>query len=243
MSRTRASAVALAITRDRLESVAEEMAVVCMRTAVSPNIKERRDLSAAVFDADGTLVAHAAHIPVHLGAMPVSVRSVLATMDLGPGDVALINDPYAGGTHLPDITAVMPVFDEGSATPTFLVAVRAHHADVGGRAAGSMAPEEDVYAEGLRIPPVRWQRAGVVDPGLAALLFANMRDEEERRADLAAQVGALQRGADRLQEISRRAPLWGLRTRPPEADACAVLIQFACGCVRGLLRLWSDDGD
>jgi N-methylhydantoinase B len=203
MSRARASAVELAVTRDRLTSVAEEMAVVCMRTAVSPNIKERRDLSAAVFNGDGVLVAHAAHIPVHLGAMPVSVRSVLGALTLGPGDVALINDPYAGGTHLPDITAVMPVFEAGHSKATFVVAVRAHHADVGGRAAGSMSPEEDVFAEGLRIPPVCWQRGGVVDAGVATLLFANMRDEEERRADLAAQVGALHRGAERLQEVGR----------------------------------------
>ncbi len=235
MSRARTSAVQLAITRDRLESVAEEMAVVCMRTAVSPNIKERRDLSAAVFDGAGLLVAHAAHIPVHLGAMPVSVRSVLAALTLGPGDVALINDPYAGGTHLPDITAVMPVHEAGRGKATFLVAVRAHHADVGGRAAGSMAPEEDVFAEGLRIPPVRWQRAGVIEPGVAALLFANMRDEEERRADLAAQVGALRRGAERLHEVGR--DVGGLARLGRDASA---LVAYADRLAGGALRARAD---
>jgi len=203
--RARHNPVALALTRDLLESVADEIAAVCMRTAVSPNIKERRDLSAAVFDGKGNMVAHAAHIPVHLGAMPLSVRSALDALDLQPGDVALLNDPYAGGTHLPDITAILPVFDGGKAKrPTFIVAVRAHHADVGGATPGSMAPERDVYAEGVRIPPVVWMRNGVEDPGVTQLLLANMRDPAERRADLAAQAGALQLGARRLIEMGER---------------------------------------
>lgn len=197
-------AVELALTRDLLESVAEEMAAVCMRTAVSPNIKERRDLSAAVFDPGGRMVAHAAHIPVHLGAMPLSVRSVLGALALEPEDVALINDPYAGGTHLPDVTAVMPLFATRRARrPSFVVAVRAHHADVGGARPGSMAPQADVFAEGLRIPPLRWIRAGVEDPAVTALLLANMRDAEQRHADFAAQAGALRLGCRRLREIAR----------------------------------------
>ncbi len=198
-------AIELALLRELLESVADEMATVCMRTAVSPNIKERRDLSAAVFDGAGRMVAHAAHIPVHLGAMPLSVRTVLGTIALGPGDVALINDPYAGGTHLPDITAVLPVFAHPrERTPAFVLGVRAHHADVGGAVPGSMAPQGDVFAEGLRIPPLRWMRAGVEDRDVTALLFANMRDPDERHADLAAQAGALRRGRRRLEHIAER---------------------------------------
>jgi len=196
-------AVDLALTRDLLESIADEMAAVCMHTAVSPNIKDRRDLSAAVFDGHGAMVAHAAHIPVHLGAMPLSVRAVLADLRLRPGDVALLNDPFRGGTHLPDITAVQGVFASPTArAPQFLVAVRAHHADVGGVEPGSMAPQKDVQAEGLRIPPLRWMRAGAVDPGVQALLLANMRDPEERRADLAAQAGALALGVRRLHALA-----------------------------------------
>ncbi|MDJ0972868.1 MAG: hydantoinase B/oxoprolinase family protein [Planctomycetota bacterium] len=194
--------VALALTRDLLESVAEEMAAVCIRTAVSPNVKDRRDLSAAVFDAKGVMVAHAAHIPVHLGAMPLSVRAVLDTCPLEPGDVALVNDPYAGGTHLPDITAVRAVFDPATQRRAFLVAVRAHHADVGGAVPGSMAPADDVYAEGLRIPPVRWVVNETPDPGVTSLLLSNMRDADERRGDLAAQAGALRLGERRLRELA-----------------------------------------
>lgn len=202
MSRRDPRAIRLALTRELLESVAEEMAEVCVRTAVSSNIKERRDLSAAVFDGRGRMVAHAAHIPVHLGAMPLSVRAVLERLDLEDGDIALANDPYAGGTHLPDVTAVAPLFSPRGRRPVFLVAVRAHHADMGGQAPGSMAPQEDVFAEGLRIPPVRWVRDGRPQEDLLAMLLANVRDPDERRADLDAQAGALARGLARLREIA-----------------------------------------
>lgn len=200
--RKQEDAVSLGLMRELLESVAEEMAEVCVRTAVSSNIKERRDLSAAVFDAEGTMIAQAAHIPVHLGAMPLSVRAIIDRLDLRPGDVALSNDPFAGGTHLPDITAVAPVFAEGASRPSFHVAVRAHHADVGGASPGSMAPQDDVLAEGVRIPPLRWVRRGVRDEAVTALLLANMRDPDEREADLKAQTAALARGAHRLEELA-----------------------------------------
>ncbi len=196
-------AVDLALTRDLLESVADEMAAVCVRTAVSPNIKERRDLSAAVFDGAGVMVAHAAHIPVHLGAMPLSVRAVLNDLTLRPGDVALLNDPFRGGTHLPDVTAVRGVFASPRArTPRFVLAVRAHHADIGGAEPGSMAPQGDVFAEGLRIPPLIWQRGGTPEPGVQRLLMANMRDPADRAADLAAQAGALALGEQRLRAMA-----------------------------------------
>jgi N-methylhydantoinase B len=193
--------VVLSLTRDLLESVAEEMAEACVRTAASTNVKERRDLSAAVFAADGTMVAHAAHIPVHLGAMPDTVRAVLRRVPLAEGDVALSNDPYEGGTHLPDVTAVAPVCDAGGAV-RFVVALRAHHADIGGAVPGSMAPQEDVHAEGLRIPPVRWVRGGLEDPDVLRLVLANVRQSDERRADFAAMAGALRHGIARLEAMA-----------------------------------------
>lgn len=205
-------AVDLALTRDLLESVAEEMAEACVRTAASTNVKERRDLSAAVFDGAGRMVAHAAHIPVHLGAMPLSVRAALARVPFARGDVVLVNDPYEGGTHLPDVTAIAPWCDARGRV-RFFVAIRAHHADIGGAVPGSMAPQDDVHAEGLRIPPVRWVRGGVPDDDLTRLLLANMRRPEERLADLAAKRGALAHGLARLDALAARHGATGLASR------------------------------
>lgn len=230
-------AVELAVARDLLESVAEEMAEAMVRTAASANIKERRDLSAAVFDAQGRLVAHAAHIPVHLGAMPLSVRAVLARMALRRGDVALVNDPYEGGTHLPDLTAVAPFVDDaatGDGAPRFLVAVRAHHADVGGAVPGSMAPADSVYAEGLRIPPLHWVRGGVEDEGVTRLLLANMRHEGERRADLAAMRGALEAGVERLRGLAAQ------RGAPGLASSAEGLLAHAGRVARATFRRLPD---
>src|SRR5690349_5403179 len=153
-------AVALEIAHHRLASIAEEMGVVLGRTALSPNIKERRDYSCAVFDARGNLVAQAAHIPVHLGSTPLAVRSVLGRVAMGPGDVAIVNDPFAGGTHLPDVTVVAPVFAAGARRPFAYVANRAHHADIGGMAPGSMPLATEIFQEGLRLPPVRLVAGG-----------------------------------------------------------------------------------
>ncbi len=174
-------------------SVAEEMGAALERAATSVNIKERRDLSCAVFDAQGNLIAQAAHIPVHLGAMPLSVRAVLERRPPGPGDVVLLNDPWAGGTHLPDLTAVAHAGD-------FLVANRAHHADVGGGAPGSLGLATDIHGEGLRIPPVRIVKAGELDQDLLDLFCANVRSPREGREDLVAQVATLKRGIARLEE-------------------------------------------
>src|SRR6185295_14109860 len=121
----------------------------------SPNIKERRDYSCAVFDARGEVIAMGDHMPVHLGSMPMSVRAAIESFPLEPGDMVLLNDPFRGGTHLPDLTLVAPVFPEGARRPIGFVANRAHHADVGGAAPGSMALASEIYAEGLRIPPVK----------------------------------------------------------------------------------------
>ena len=123
-----------------VHSIAEEMGAALRRTALSPNIKERRDYSCAVFDGRGRVIAMGDHMPVHLGSMPMSVQAAIAAIEFAPGDIAILNDPYAGGTHLPDITMVLPVFLAGGDAPVFYVANRAHHADVGGKFAGSMGP-------------------------------------------------------------------------------------------------------
>src|SRR5207249_3143014 len=193
--------VALEIAHHRLASVAEEMGVVLGRTALSPNIKERRDYSCAVFDARGALAAQAAHIPVHLGSTPLAVRAALERVAMGPGDVVALNDPYAGGTHLPDVTLVAPAHDARGRLLGF-VADRAHHADIGGMSPGSMPLAREIYQEGFRMPPVRLVRRGMVDRDVLALFLANTRVPEERRGDLDAQRAALATGGRRVRELA-----------------------------------------
>jgi N-methylhydantoinase B len=206
--------VALALYEGLFASCAEEMGVTLMRTAHSPNIKERLDFSCAIFDARARLVAQAAHIPVHLGSMP---RAVEAAIGIGPfrrGDTVLVNDPFAGGTHLPDLTLVSPVF-LGRGAPAFFVASRAHHADVGGAAPGSMPLAREIYEEGFRAPPVLLARGDGFVRDTLALLLANVRTPHERRADLAAQLGAQRTGALRLAALApaRRTPRADARRR------------------------------
>lgn len=201
-TRTGVDAVALEVANHRFAAIAEEMGTVLGRTALSPNIKERRDYSCAVFDGAGALVAQAAHIPVHLGATPLAVRAVMARLRLGPGDVAIVNDPYAGGTHLPDVTLVAPVFVPGGSAPIGWVANRAHHADVGGMSPGSMPLSSDVHQEGVRIPPVKLVAGGHVVDDVLALFLANTRVPDERQGDLEAQWAALRVGADRLRGLA-----------------------------------------
>ncbi len=192
--------VEVEVFRHLFASVAEEMGVTLRRTGFSPNIKERRDYSAAVFDADGEMVAQAAHLPVHLGSMPLSVAAAIrAVPDLRPGDEVILNDPYQGGTHLPDVTLVRPVFvDDGGASPAWYVANRAHHADVGGGRPGSMVLSDHIDDEGVRIPPAR------LDDAVLAELLARVRTPREREGDLAAQQAANAVGARRLEELSAR---------------------------------------
>src|SRR3712207_5214814 len=214
----------LEIYRALYTSVAEEMGLTLRRTAHSPNIKERRDYSCAVFDAAGRVIAQGDHMPVHLGSMPMAVAAALRETRLGPGDVVVLNDPFAGGTHLPDVTLVSGVFEgvlgntrrprraanSSKANPTqhptpntqplFFVANRAHHADIGGATPGSMGMATDVYGEGLRIPPVRLVAGGRVNEDVMRLLMATARVERERRADFAEQVGSLKTRAARLSE-------------------------------------------
>ncbi|WP_276280843.1 hydantoinase B/oxoprolinase family protein [Halorussus caseinilyticus] len=203
--------VELEILRNQLESVAEEMGQVLIRGAYSPNIKERRDCSTALFDAEGRMVAQAEHIPVHLGAMPEAVRAVLER-DPEPGDTFVVNDPFAGGTHLPDVTLVSALApsppasasaDAGGEGEILGYAVsRAHHADVGGMSPGSMpAGAREIYQEGLRLPPVRLVAGGEVREDVRDLLLANVRTPDERRADLRAQMAANDRAEERLGEL------------------------------------------
>lgn len=197
--------IRLEVFKHLFAAIAEEMGVVLRKASFSPNIKERRDFSCAVFDAHGRMIAQAAHIPVHLGSMPLSVEAALRVFpDLSPGDSILLNDPFRGGTHLPDITLVTPVF---IAEPPHLfgfVASRAHHADVGGMAAGSMPVAREIYQEGLIIPPVKLFSAGELNQAVLDLILANVRTPEEREGDLWSQIAANRRGAGRLAEMVAR---------------------------------------
>ena len=234
--------VALALYQSLFAACAEEMGVTLMRTAHSPNIKERLDHSCAIFDRDGRLVAQAAHIPVHLGSMPRAVEAAIAAGPLAPGDVVLLNDPYAGGTHLPDLTLVSPVFlprgrrrggPRPGDRPDFIVASRAHHADVGGAAPGSMPLAREVYEEGLRLPPVFLVRGGRLQPDVLSLVLANVRTPDERRADLGAQLGAQATGERRLLDMAVREGRGGADRL---GRAAAVLMDYAEGRVRAALR-------
>ncbi|MGH7531506.1 MAG: hydantoinase B/oxoprolinase family protein [Gemmatimonadales bacterium] len=193
-------AVRLEVMGQAFASIAEEMGLVLVRSALSPNIRERRDASAAVFDADGEMMAQAAHIPVHLGALADAVDAVRAVdPPPAPGELFLLNDPYAGGSHLPDLTVVAAIGIGG--TLAGYSVVRAHHSDVGGMTPGSMpAGARDIYAEGLVIPPLRWT------PDLERVLLANVRAPAMRRGDLAAQRAAALRGADGLRMLASRYP-------------------------------------
>ncbi len=195
--------ITLELYRHRFAGVAEEMGVTLRRTGYSPNIKERLDFSCAVFDHRGRLIAQAAHIPAHLGAMPASVATILSRFhDWARGDVVIVNDPFAGGNHLPDITMVSPVFAEDAATlPDFFVASRAHHADVGGMSPGSLPLSTEIYQEGIIIPPVKLYKAGRLDADLLRLILRNVRTPDERRGDLAAQRAAAAVGERRLTEL------------------------------------------
>jgi N-methylhydantoinase B/oxoprolinase/acetone carboxylase alpha subunit len=182
-------------------SIAEEMGVTLCRTAFSPNIKERLDYSCAIYDDRGDTIAQGDHMPVHLGAMPLSVRAAIDKCQMAPGDMVVLNDPFEGGTHLPDITLVAPVYLGRDRTPAFYVANRAHHSDVGGMSPGSMPLASELFQEGLIIPPVVLvSRHRVVDDVLR-LILSNVRTPDEREGDLTAQIAANRVAERRLREI------------------------------------------
>ncbi|MBV9763099.1 MAG: hydantoinase B/oxoprolinase family protein [Acidobacteriaceae bacterium] len=209
--------IELAIFESSFHSIAEEMGIALRRAAFSPNIKERRDYSSAVFDATGNVIAMGDDMPVHLGSMPMSVRAALDKLRLARGDVAILNDPYDGGTHLPDITLVMPVFAEPAApAAAFYVANRAHHADVGGAYPGSMGLCREIFQEGIRIPPLKLVEAGELNRCLLALILNNVRTPREREGDLTAQLGACRIGVERLAQLIAK---YGLARVATNADA------------------------
>lgn len=186
-------------------AIAEEMGVTLCRTGFSPNIKERLDYSCAVYDADGETIAQGDHMPVHLGAMPLSVRAAIDAVDMHPGDIVVLNDPFQGGTHLPDITLVSPVFvTPRDRKPTFYVANRAHHSDVGGMSPGSMPVAREIYQEGLIIPPILLAKGGDIVTDVWNLILANVRTPDEREGDLSAQIAANRVAERRLLEVVRK---------------------------------------
>ncbi|WP_117365899.1 hydantoinase B/oxoprolinase family protein [Natrarchaeobaculum sulfurireducens] len=199
MTDDRIDPITLEVLRNQFESVAEEMGQTLIRGAYSPNIKERRDCSTALFDAEGRMIAQAEHIPVHLGAMPQSVDAV-TEYDPEPGDVFVLNDPFRGGTHLPDVTMVSPLAPDGEIVG--YAVSRAHHADVGGMTPGSMpAGAREIYQEGLRIPPTRLVEGGEIREDVRSLVLANVRNPSERKADLQAQLAANERAEVRLASL------------------------------------------
>ncbi|RMF41870.1 MAG: hydantoinase B/oxoprolinase family protein [Anaerolineae bacterium] len=224
------NAIELELFKHRFAAIADEMGGILRRAAASPNIKERRDFSCAVFNARGEMIAQAAHIPVHLGAMPLSVAAAVRKFgdSLRPGDAVMLNDPFQGGTHLPDITLVSPVFTASGDLLGF-VASRAHHADVGGMAPGSMPVAREIYQEGLILPPVRIQQGGELVGGILDILLANVRTPDERRGDLLAQLAANRRGVQRLEELATE---HGASTLAQAADA---LLDYTERMTRALL--------
>lgn len=193
--------VELEIFKSIFVSIAEEMGVALCRSSFSPNIKERKDFSCALFDWQGETVAQGDHLPVHLGAMPLSVKSAIAAVELEPQDMVILNDPYRGGTHLPDITLVAPVFIAGRKKPVFYVANRAHHSDVGGISPGSMPLAREIYQEGVIIPPVKLVRRGKIVRDILDFILANVRTPVEREGDITAQIAANRIGEKRLREV------------------------------------------
>jgi len=193
-------AVQLSLFAHRLSAICEEMGAVLKRSAISPNIRDREDFSCALFDREGQLVAQAAHIPVHLGSMAFAMAGVVGLFDWKPDDVVVFNDPFLGGTHLPDITVVMPLFLDGELAG--FSAARAHHADIGGRSPGSMGVETRLEDEGLVISPCYWFKAGREQQDLPERFREHVRAYAERLGDLSAQKAACVIGGQRLEAFS-----------------------------------------
>ena len=217
--KTKVDPIEFEVFKNLFVSVAEEMGVTLCRTGFSPNIKERLDYSCAVYDAQGETIAQGDHMPVHLGAMPLSVRAAIDDVAMEPGDIVVLNDPFRGGTHLPDITLVSPVFlGHEKRRPAFSVANRAHHSDVGGMTPGSMPLAREVYQEGLIIPPIRLARRGEIVQDVMNLIRANVRTPDEREGDITAQSAANRVADTRLREIVEK---YGRR----RIDSYAVALQ------------------
>lgn len=202
MKAPRFDPIELELFKNVFVSISDEMGAVLGRTALSPNIKERKDFSCALFNRKGETFAQGAHIPVHLGAMPLSVQASLTAVDFEDGDIVILNDPYRGGTHLPDLTCISPVFIAKKLE--FFVANRAHHSDIGGMSPGSMPLATEIFQEGLIIPPVKLIRKGKIAEDILDMILANVRTPEERKGDLLAQIAANQKGKQRLEETVKK---------------------------------------
>ena len=202
--------IELELFKNLFVSVSEEMGAVLGRTSLSPNIKERKDFSCALFDRRGETFSQGSHIPVHLGAMPLSVQASIRAVGFEKEDLVVLNDPYRGGTHLPDITCISPVFIDKK--PLFFVANRAHHSDVGGMTPGSMPLATEIFQEGMIIPPLKLIRKGRLNTEVLDLILANVRTPEERKGDLQAQIAANEKGKQRLTEIIEK---YGLKKNTP----------------------------
>ena len=203
------------IIRNSLEYIAEEMGIVLRSSAYSPNIKERMDHSCAIFDPECRMLAHAEHIPVHLGAMPFAVREAVRFFDeLSEGDMILVNDPFLSGTHLPDLTLIAPVF-EGEKLVGY-VANRAHHSDIGGKTPGSMPGDSiEIFEEGLIIPPVKIVKRGNIDREILRIVMTNVRTPQVRKGDILAQIAANLRGIERLRVLVNK---YGIKTYMEAAE-------------------------
>ncbi|WP_018296804.1 hydantoinase B/oxoprolinase family protein [Corynebacterium lubricantis] len=200
---TELNAIELEIARNRLTSISEEVGMALIRTSYSPNIKDRRDCSAGIYAPDGELISQAEHIPLHLGLMPTVIANAMKEYgpeNLRPGDVLMTNNPYLGGSHLPDICVITPVF--AGEKIVALVATMAHHVDVGGITPGSMATQAtEIFQEGIRVPPIRLYAAGELQRETLALLLMNIRTADKTRGDLMAQVAANRLGTRRINEL------------------------------------------
>lgn len=223
MTDTTLNPVELEIARNRLESIAEEVGTTLIQTSYSPNIKDRRDCSAGIYGPEGMLISQAEHIPLHLGLMPTMIKNALAsygTENLVEGDVLITNNPYLGGSHLPDMCVITPVFWEDE-----LVAVAAnlaHHVDVGGIAPGSMATHAtEIFQEGVRVPPVKLFSAGELRDELLAVLLTNIRTQDKTRGDIMAQVAANRLGQRRIHDLLKE---WGAERFDTSAKA---LVEYA----------------
>lgn len=194
--------IELELFKNIFVSISEEMGAVLGRTSLSPNIKERKDFSCALFNQRGETFAQGSHIPVHLGAMPLSVQAALKACHFDVGDLVVHNDPYRGGTHLPDITCISPVFVDNKLV--FFIANRAHHSDVGGMTPGSMPLATEIFQEGLIIPPLKLIQKGKLNSDILNLILANVRTSEERKGDLLAQIAANEKGKQRLEETIKK---------------------------------------
>ncbi|NPA52813.1 MAG: hydantoinase B/oxoprolinase family protein [Aquificae bacterium] len=222
------SPILLEIFKNRFSSIAEEMGIILQKSSYSVNIKERKDFSCGIFDKKGRLIAQAEHIPVHLGSMPMSVQKAIKEIKFEEGDIVILNDPYKGGTHLPDITLISPVFIKNSLE--YFVANRAHHSDIGGITAGSMPISTSIFQEGIIIPPVKLVEKGKLNNTIFKLLLNNTRTPYEREGDFKAQIASNNIGIERVKELIKE---YDLKTSKTYQNA---LIKYTQTIIESIIK-------